>query len=242
MRIASRWAKTGSLKVLGDTQHPWQHVLRLGHIQATRRCRGMRDRAVWQAVWNSAVFRCISLYDAPYMYHASSRLPPGAIQPYSAIQRCMSIQLYSTIQHTPHTTPLSLTLSGASSALVSQKNASSSLTFTITHKQAKEAKFSRELHDISAASVVGLTHLLASRQLAYPRERTAAFWWAPRAAPRCSPRRPRRRSPQTAHSAPKSSPSASGASHECEASTPRLASAASKEASAGMASAAGGPI
>ena len=26
--------------------------------------------------------------------------------PYSAIQRCMSIQLYSTIQHTPHTTPL----------------------------------------------------------------------------------------------------------------------------------------
>ena len=46
-------------KVLGDTQHPWQHVLRLGHIQATRRCRGMRDRAVWQAVWNSAVFRCI---------------------------------------------------------------------------------------------------------------------------------------------------------------------------------------
>ena len=106
MRIASRWAKTGSLKVLGDTQHPWQHVLRLGHIQATRRCRGMRDRAVWQAVWNSAVFRCISLYDAPYMYHASSRLPPGAIQPYSAIQRCMSIQLYSTIQHTAHTTPL----------------------------------------------------------------------------------------------------------------------------------------
>ena len=74
-------------KVLGDTQHPWQHVLRLGHIQATRRCRGIRDRAVWQAVWNSAVFRCISLYDAPYMYHASSRLPPGAIQPYSAIQR-----------------------------------------------------------------------------------------------------------------------------------------------------------
>ena len=107
MRIASRWAKTGSLKVLGDTQHPWQHVLRLGHIQATRRCRGIRDRAVWQAVWNSAVFRCILLYDAPYMYHASSRLPPGAIQPYSAIQRCMSIQLYSTIQHTAHTTPLS---------------------------------------------------------------------------------------------------------------------------------------
>ena len=106
MRIASRWAKTGSLKVLGDTQHPWQHVLRLGHIQATRRCRGMRDRAVWQAVWNSAVFRCISLYVAPYSRHASSRLPPGAIQPYSAIQRCMSIQLYSTIQHTPHTTPL----------------------------------------------------------------------------------------------------------------------------------------
>ena len=27
--------------------------------------------------------------------------------PYSAIQRCMSIQLYSTIQHTAHTTPLS---------------------------------------------------------------------------------------------------------------------------------------
>ena len=115
MRIASRWAKTGSLKVLGDTQHPWQHVLRLGHIQATRRCRGIRDRAVWQAVWNSAVFRCISLYDAPYMYHASSRLPPGAIQPYSAIQRCMSIQLYSTIQHTPHTTPLR---SGGADSLV----------------------------------------------------------------------------------------------------------------------------
>ena len=114
MRIASRWAKTGSLKVLGDTQHPWQHVLRLGHIQATRRCRGMRDRAVWQAVWNSAVFRCISLYDAPYMYHASSRLPPGAIQPYSAIQRCMSIQLYSTIQHTAHTTPLRSAINQAS--------------------------------------------------------------------------------------------------------------------------------
>ena len=109
MRIASRWAKTGSLKVLGDTQHPWQHVLRLGHIQATRRCRGIRDRAVWQAVWNSAVFRCISLYDAPYMYHASSRLPPGAIQPYSAIQRHTALYEHTAIQHhtayTPYNTP-----------------------------------------------------------------------------------------------------------------------------------------
>ena len=42
------------------------------------------------------------------MHHALSRLPPGAIQPYIPIQRCMSIQLYSTIQHTPHTTPLRL--------------------------------------------------------------------------------------------------------------------------------------
>ena len=45
----------------------------------------------------------------------SSRLPPGAIQPYSALQRCMSIQLYSTIQHTPHTTPLR---SGGADSLV----------------------------------------------------------------------------------------------------------------------------
>ena len=109
MRIASRWAKTGSLKVLGDTQHPWQHVLRLGHIQATRRCRGMRDRAVWQAVWNSAVFRCISLYDAPYMRLASSRLPPGAIQPYSAIQRHTALYEHTAIQHhtaySPYNTP-----------------------------------------------------------------------------------------------------------------------------------------
>ena len=109
MRIASRWAKTGSLKVLGDTQHPWQHVLRLGHIQATRRCRGMRDRAVWQAVWNSAVFRCISLYDAPYMLHTSSRLPPGAIQPYSAIQRHTALYEHTAIQHhtaySPYNTP-----------------------------------------------------------------------------------------------------------------------------------------
>ena len=43
---------------------------------------------------------------APYMRLASSRLPPGAIQPYSPIQRCMSIQLYSTIHYTAHTTPL----------------------------------------------------------------------------------------------------------------------------------------
>ena len=96
-------------KVLGDTQHPWQHVLRLGHIQATRRCRGMRDRAVWQAVWNSAVFRCISLYDAPYMHHASSRLPPGAIQPYSAIQRHTALYEHTAIQHhtaySPYNTP-----------------------------------------------------------------------------------------------------------------------------------------
>ena len=46
------------------------------------------------------------------------------------------------------------------------------------------------------------------------------------------------RTPQTAHPGAKVEPGASGASHECEASTPRLASAASKEASAGMASAA----
>ena len=51
-------------------------------------------------------------------------------------------------------------------------------------------------------------------------------------------RRQRRRSPQTARPGAKVEPGASGASHECEASTPRLASAASKEASAGMASAA----
>ena len=61
-------------------------------------------------------FRCISLYFAVCRSIQQTRLvTPSprrhtAIQrhtaPYSAIQRCMSIQLYSTIQHTPHTTPL----------------------------------------------------------------------------------------------------------------------------------------
>ena len=61
-------------------------------------------------------FGCISLYFAVCRSIQRTRLvtpPPRrhtAIQrhtaPYSAIQRCMSIQLYSTIQHTAHTTPL----------------------------------------------------------------------------------------------------------------------------------------
>ena len=56
--------------------------------------------AVLRTVWKSAVFRCISLYFAPYIRHASSRLPPGAIQPYSPIQA-----LYGNTaihRHTPY--------------------------------------------------------------------------------------------------------------------------------------------
>ena len=63
----------------------------------------------------SLPYSCI----APYMYHASSRLPPGAIQPYSAIQRCMSIQQYSTIQHTAHTYNTPQTCTRAYRGLVS---------------------------------------------------------------------------------------------------------------------------
>ena len=106
MRIASRWAKTGSLKVLGDTQHPWQHVLRLGHIQATRRCRGMRDRAVWQAVWNSA---CISLYFAVCRSIQRTRLVTPPPRRHTAIQRHTALYEHTAIQHhtayTPYNTP-----------------------------------------------------------------------------------------------------------------------------------------
>ena len=87
----------------------WAHP---GHAPLPRHARHApcgTVRAVWQAVWNSAVFRCISLYVAPYMHHASSRLPPGTIQPHSAIQRHIALYEHTAIQHhtaySPYTTP-----------------------------------------------------------------------------------------------------------------------------------------
>ena len=53
-----------------------------------------------------AVFRCMTLHTCDTHRHAFPPAPYSHTAPYSAIQRCMSIQLYSTIQHTPHTTPL----------------------------------------------------------------------------------------------------------------------------------------
>ena len=55
-----------------------------------------------------AVFRCMTLHTCITHRHAFPPAPYSHTSPYSAIQRCMSIQLYSTIQHTPHTTPLRL--------------------------------------------------------------------------------------------------------------------------------------
>ena len=54
-----------------------------------------------------AVFSCISLHTGATPCPASLLAPYSHTTPYSTIQRCMSIQPYSTIHHTAHTAPLS---------------------------------------------------------------------------------------------------------------------------------------
>ena len=59
-----------------------------------------------------AVFSCISLHTGATPCPASLLAPYSHTTPYSTIQRCMSIQPYSTIHHTAHTAPLSTGVRG----------------------------------------------------------------------------------------------------------------------------------
>ena len=55
---------------------------------------------------HTAYHTAVLLHTCDSPRHAFPPAPYSHTAPYSAIQRCMSIQLYSTIQHTAHTTPL----------------------------------------------------------------------------------------------------------------------------------------
>ena len=110
------------MNVLSDDQDPWLHLLQLGHPQGGRHRRDMchvGGLRLYGLLYGFLLYFALFRYFAPYITHALSRLLSGAIQPYSPIQRCMSIQLYSTIHYTAHTTPLSADAVEARAGLVS---------------------------------------------------------------------------------------------------------------------------
>ncbi len=110
MRIASRWAKTGSLLrcwAIPSTHGSMYCGLGISRPRAAAAAyaTGLYGRLYGIRLY-FAVFRCMTLYTCITHRHAFPPAPYSHTAPYSAIQRCMSIQLYSTIQHTAHTTPL----------------------------------------------------------------------------------------------------------------------------------------
>ena len=75
------------------------------HRDAIRMCLSAPFGAIQQE-HHTAYHTAVLLHTCDSPRHAFPPAPYSHTAPYSAIQRCMSIQLYSTIQHTPHTTPL----------------------------------------------------------------------------------------------------------------------------------------
>ena len=76
------------------------------HRDAIRMCLSAPFGAIQQE-HHTAYHTAVLLHTCDSPRHAFPPAPYSHTAPYSAIQRCMSIQLYSTIQHTAHTTPLS---------------------------------------------------------------------------------------------------------------------------------------